>query len=213
MIPLIQNSNFLNLDFLHPNMNGECDAAGYSSEEDSRYPPQMALTPIPASPVPPEDGNHNNPTRPPILPRFSFEVWFFFSSGDLTCNYIYLSEKLEIFVVTVERDYLPDKEINDPRIFIFQSSWGPITWSWLARWTWLYDKFSARFAESPVCRDLSIVIPGSRLTGLARFSCNHKISANRTSPVRTGSAHAIPGWKSSWQVEPAWIISSLSKWK
>ena len=55
-------------------MNGESDAAGYSSEEDSRYPPQMALTPIPGSPVPPEDFNHNNPTRPPILPRFSFEV-------------------------------------------------------------------------------------------------------------------------------------------
>lgn len=58
-------------------MNGESDAAGYSSEEDSRYPPQMALTPIPGSPVPPEDFNHNNPTRPPILPRFSFEVCFF----------------------------------------------------------------------------------------------------------------------------------------
>lgn len=57
-------------------MNGESDAAGYSSEEDSRYPPQMALTPIPGSPVPPEDSNHNNPTRPPILPRFSFEVCF-----------------------------------------------------------------------------------------------------------------------------------------
>ena len=55
-------------------MNGESDAAGYSSEEDSRYPPQMALTPIPGSPVPPED--HNNPARPPILPRFSFEVCF-----------------------------------------------------------------------------------------------------------------------------------------
>lgn len=57
-------------------MNGESDAAGYSSEEDSRYPPQMALTPIPGSPVPPEDCNHDNPTRPPILPRFSFEVCF-----------------------------------------------------------------------------------------------------------------------------------------
>ena len=57
-------------------MNGESDMAGYSSEEDSRYPPQMALTPIPGSPVPPEDFNHNNPTRPPILPRFSFEVCF-----------------------------------------------------------------------------------------------------------------------------------------
>jgi len=54
-------------------MNGETDAGGYSSEEDSRYPPQMALTPIPGSPVPPEDVNHSNPTRPPILPRFSFE--------------------------------------------------------------------------------------------------------------------------------------------
>ncbi|XP_022796987.1 caskin-1-like isoform X2 [Stylophora pistillata] len=60
-------------DFLHPSLNGECDAGGYRSEEDSRYPPQMALTPIPASPVPPEEGNHGNPTRPPILPRFSFE--------------------------------------------------------------------------------------------------------------------------------------------
>ena len=57
-------------------MNGETDAGGYSSEEDSRYPPQMALTPIPGSPVPPEDVNHSNPTRPPILPRFSFEVCF-----------------------------------------------------------------------------------------------------------------------------------------
>ena len=55
-------------------MNGESDVAGYSSEEDSRYPPQMALTPISGSPVPPEEFNHNNPTRPPILPRFSFEV-------------------------------------------------------------------------------------------------------------------------------------------
>lgn len=56
-------------------MNGESDAAGYSSEEDSRYPPQMALTPIPASPVPAEDINHNsNSTKPPMLPRFSFEV-------------------------------------------------------------------------------------------------------------------------------------------
>lgn len=60
-------------DFLHPNLNGERDTGGYSSEEDSRYPPQMALTPIPSSPVPPEDGKHSNPTRPPILPRFSFE--------------------------------------------------------------------------------------------------------------------------------------------
>lgn len=56
-------------------MNGESDAGGYSSEEDSRYPPQMALTPIPASPVPPEDISHNgNSTKPPMLPRFSFEV-------------------------------------------------------------------------------------------------------------------------------------------
>jgi len=55
-------------------MNGESDTGGYSSEEDSRYPPQMALTPIPGSPVPTEDFNHNNPTKPPILPRFSFEV-------------------------------------------------------------------------------------------------------------------------------------------
>ena len=69
-------SMFCCIDFLHPSMNGESDAAGYSSEEDSRYPPQMALTPIPGSPVPPEDSNHNNPTRPPILPRFSFEVCF-----------------------------------------------------------------------------------------------------------------------------------------
>ncbi|KAJ7378880.1 hypothetical protein OS493_020486 [Desmophyllum pertusum] len=69
-----QEESSTEADCLHPNINGESDAAGYSSEEDSRYPPQMALTPIPASPVPPEDVNHNNPTRPPILPRFSFEV-------------------------------------------------------------------------------------------------------------------------------------------
>lgn len=62
-----------NADFLHSNMNGESDFGGYSSEEDSRYPPQMALTPTPASPIPPEDINHNNRARPPILPRFSFE--------------------------------------------------------------------------------------------------------------------------------------------
>lgn len=65
------------LDCLHPNMNGENDTSGYSSEEDSRYPPQMALTPIPGSPVPSEDQYHNNPKRPPILPRFSFEVGSF----------------------------------------------------------------------------------------------------------------------------------------
>ena len=58
-------------------MNGENDTSGYSSEEDSRYPPQMALTPIPGSPVPSEDQYHNNPKRPPILPRFSFEVGSF----------------------------------------------------------------------------------------------------------------------------------------
>lgn len=68
-------------------MNGESDAAGYSSEEDSRYPPQMALTPIPGSPVPPEDCNHNNPTRPPILPRFSFEVCFNMVRLTLVVNY------------------------------------------------------------------------------------------------------------------------------
>ncbi|XP_078357629.1 uncharacterized protein LOC144642530 isoform X2 [Oculina patagonica] len=68
-----QDDDTTEADYLHPNMNGESDTAGYSSEEDSRYPPQMALTPIPGSPVPPEDVNHNNPKRPPILPRFSFE--------------------------------------------------------------------------------------------------------------------------------------------
>lgn len=67
------NSCVDHADCLHPNMNGENDTSGYSSEEDSRYPPQMALTPIPGSPVPSEDQYHNNPKRPPILPRFSFE--------------------------------------------------------------------------------------------------------------------------------------------
>lgn len=78
---------FCCLDFLHPSMNGESDAAGYSSEEDSRYPPQMALTPIPGSPVPPEDSNHSNPTRPPILPRFSFEVHVCFICAEAALVY------------------------------------------------------------------------------------------------------------------------------
>lgn len=60
-------------DCLHPVVNGDSDVADCSSDEDSRYPPQMALTPVPLSPVPPVDGNHNNSGRPPMLPRFSFE--------------------------------------------------------------------------------------------------------------------------------------------
>ena len=62
------------IDCLHPVINGDSDVADCSSDEDSRYPPQMALTPVPLSPVPPVDGNHNNSGRPPMLPRFSFEV-------------------------------------------------------------------------------------------------------------------------------------------
>lgn len=58
---------------LHSCMNGESDAAGCSSDEESRYPPQMALTPVPGSPVQSDVISHNHSARPPILPRFSFE--------------------------------------------------------------------------------------------------------------------------------------------
>lgn len=50
------------------------DETEYSSDDENRYPPQMVLTPIPVSPVPPYEIDISEDPKPTILPRFSFEV-------------------------------------------------------------------------------------------------------------------------------------------
>ncbi|XP_048585128.1 neurogenic locus notch homolog protein 1 isoform X2 [Nematostella vectensis] len=72
--------SFKKLDSLYATMNGnhsdDGESAGYSSEDELRYPPQMVLTPIPVSPLPTEENNNNveeQESKAQMLPRFSLE--------------------------------------------------------------------------------------------------------------------------------------------
>ena len=182
------------LDFLHPNLNGERDTGGYSSEEDSRYPPQMALTPIPSSPVPPEDGKHSNPTRPPILPRFSFEVWLnCLISQFLLMNFVLRQSITDVVKISVRGNWVSMKfeEIKKKDLWWYLNWWSQAIGLSRADFFWGYVDLSKYVLRSGI--DENWFVSKTSIDILHRWADLFSLGLMQNfSAVTRGAGHILP---------------------